>query len=970
MKRLFLVFFVFINIGCSFIVRVFLGDNRPPDNIGGGSCLKIPGVNSTFTDQDFFSIPPLAEVVCSSEFGFPCNCPDTDTLDPTNLNPTEFPNGTINERVTPFKESTGSRVNTCKASVSYAWPDCASLAEVSGLVSVGGQNLLDGNHGRDNPIEDALHCKDRGDLDTCDDDFALSICPDVGSMRINAFNNPFPLTQDPLIENNEIRTMGTWDHGIGNTRGRIHLEVQGCRYFNGFWTITDSELPQPFVLPSRPQGRQTDLVSAAGDWAVDDPLAEGPPDDHTGYVELHEARIYATTKPPPPEANPTNLPITYSMVSGFFTTKTDQQDELLLDIKVPKSPFALNKSQLECTLLPTETSASSPNAASNEPLEFRGSSPHCTTPPTPNNPNPQFFTNGAELDEPIAVPDAIIEPDGSVNAVCRVHVTNVDHNSGAEHEFNCQAQCDGRDFGVCPDNDILCFSTPSQDLLEQDCNNIATAFVVRARWIDPLDTWSCQCPCDDPSAPGATITAPIQGCASVDTSLSSPEQQQSACEQVCGGVFCGLDAPDCKVNECSPPVSGGSARLVSKGTCDPESTSAIPLRVSETGDYHVTLSPPNSFFRVERHRIFNVTLFEDNINDGEFFLNAKDGIVDFSKVAVTLKPISVLRHDVTQGILINVQRLIGTIAGDSFQIEPDLGKFGFSGIVDDEPQHTIFSNPVDFTGTFNPSTHFFSLDFTVGEGGEEDEEDGGGEDEGALELVVHLEGTIDNGPPSADASNTPSVVECSDHNNTPVLLDGTTSSDPDNGDSISHYQWFDDLSAGVGNEATEMVILPVGDFNFELHVYDEKLGATQTNVPVTVQDTIPPELSVSPQELCLWPPNHKRFVFHLDQEVTAASEDICDASPAIRIVNVTSDEPDNGQGDGDTAGDVAFSDDAFCVRRERSGTGDGRVYTITVEAKDFSGNTTQKQVQVRVPHNHELGCNDNGQSIAEDAPCQ
>ena len=72
--------------------------------------------------------------------------------------------------------------------------------------------------------------------------------------------------------------------------------------------------------------------------------------------------------------------------------------------------------------------------------------------------------------------------------------------------------------------------------------------------------------------------------------------------------------------------------------------------------------------------------------------------------------------------------------------------------------------------------------------------------------------------------------------------------------------------------------------------------------------------------------------------------DTCDSNPVVRLVSITSNEPDNGLGDGDKPNDIqgatfGSDDRKFELRSERSGTGLGRVYTITYSATDASGNT-------------------------------
>jgi hypothetical protein len=79
--------------------------------------------------------------------------------------------------------------------------------------------------------------------------------------------------------------------------------------------------------------------------------------------------------------------------------------------------------------------------------------------------------------------------------------------------------------------------------------------------------------------------------------------------------------------------------------------------------------------------------------------------------------------------------------------------------------------------------------------------------------------------------------------------------------------------------------------------------------------------------------------------------DICDPSPTCRIVSVASNEPANGAGDGNTPVDWEITGAlTLNLRAERSGKGDGRTYTITVECTDDSGNASSTEVRVTVPH--------------------
>lgn len=116
---------------------------------------------------------------------------------------------------------------------------------------------------------------------------------------------------------------------------------------------------------------------------------------------------------------------------------------------------------------------------------------------------------------------------------------------------------------------------------------------------------------------------------------------------------------------------------------------------------------------------------------------------------------------------------------------------------------------------------------------------------------------------------------------------------------------------------------------------------------VTVIDSTPPLISaISAHHNVLWPPNHKMTPV----TVAVSASDNCDTAPVCKITSVSSNEPKNARGDGNTAPDWQITGNlTLNLRAERSGTGNGRIYTIAVTCTDTSGNLSSRNVTVTVP---------------------
>lgn len=140
----------------------------------------------------------------------------------------------------------------------------------------------------------------------------------------------------------------------------------------------------------------------------------------------------------------------------------------------------------------------------------------------------------------------------------------------------------------------------------------------------------------------------------------------------------------------------------------------------------------------------------------------------------------------------------------------------------------------------------------------------------------------------------------------------------------------------------------VGTTTVTARATDANGNTSSCSFTVRVNDVEPPvinNLLVRPP--ILWPPNHK--MKNVDVDYT--STDNC-PGPITCQITVTSDEPENGTGDGDQAPDWdILNDHHIKLRAERAGNGDGRIYSVKVTCTDAHGNTASGTRIVLVPKN-------------------
>jgi hypothetical protein len=153
-----------------------------------------------------------------------------------------------------------------------------------------------------------------------------------------------------------------------------------------------------------------------------------------------------------------------------------------------------------------------------------------------------------------------------------------------------------------------------------------------------------------------------------------------------------------------------------------------------------------------------------------------------------------------------------------------------------------------------------------------------------------------------------------------------------------------DIASSSGCDTTTLMTETAGTMLTCTATNGAGLSAS-ASVTVRIDTTVPTIAGLPTGGACtLWPPNH-RLVQVANVSASGGLSEL-----ASLTVTGSSNEPENGLGDGDTAPDVVIHDGIVQLRAERSGTGTGRVYTVMATASDIAGNETTVTTTCLVPH--------------------
>jgi hypothetical protein len=147
-------------------------------------------------------------------------------------------------------------------------------------------------------------------------------------------------------------------------------------------------------------------------------------------------------------------------------------------------------------------------------------------------------------------------------------------------------------------------------------------------------------------------------------------------------------------------------------------------------------------------------------------------------------------------------------------------------------------------------------------------------------------------------------------------------------------------------------VVGAGTHVIQLQATDAAGNSTTATTTHTLVDVTPPIInSTSPSQDTLWPPDHRLVRVGVDVDATDNCAGSGGGGVQCHVTHVTSNEPINGPGDGNTRWDWEIVGPlSVKLRAERAGPGNSRIYTVWVSCADASGHTRIGSTNVTVPH--------------------
>jgi hypothetical protein len=211
-------------------------------------------------------------------------------------------------------------------------------------------------------------------------------------------------------------------------------------------------------------------------------------------------------------------------------------------------------------------------------------------------------------------------------------------------------------------------------------------------------------------------------------------------------------------------------------------------------------------------------------------------------------------------------------------------------------------------------------------------------------VLLPAPAVVDTTAPNAFISVSPAANANGWNKTTPVTVN-LSATDAGSGVKELRY-WVGGGSPTVaGGAAASFQLTQQGTYTVYLRAIDNAGNASALASLVVRIDTTAPSLSaVSASPSVLNVANHQMV------DVTVGYNASDNSGGVTCALSVTSNDPVNGLGDGDTAPDWLVIDDHHVqVRAERGRARMGRVYTISVTCADAAGNVTSRSTTVSVP---------------------